>query len=138
MQGSRIVLASWVTLGLFALFGLLGMAIDGLYTVVSGVCVALFLASLPIWIYAFLRALRRTTEGDEISVGSWVFLTPSAPADVRRRLLGATVASVAVDAIVCWSNPFAVLVPMLHLGLAALWGARYGTYPSRVVKGGRR
>jgi hypothetical protein len=138
VQGSRIVLASWVTLGLFALFGLLGMAIDGLYTVVSGVCVALFLASLPIWIYAFLRALRRTTEGDEISVGSWVFLTPSAPADVRRRLLGATVASVAVAAIVCWSNPFAVLVPMLHLGLAALWGARYGTYPSRVVKGGRR
>jgi hypothetical protein len=138
VQGSRIVLASWVTLGLFALFGLLGMAIDGLYTVVSGVCVALFLASLPIWIYAFLRALRRTTEGDEISVGSWVFLTPSAPADVRRRLLGATVASVAVATIVCWSNPFAVLVPMLHLGLAALWGARYGTYPSRVVKGGRR
>ena len=41
-----------------------------------------------------------------------------------------------------WANPFSVLVPMFSLGMAALWGARHGTYPARpapvAVKGGRR
>jgi hypothetical protein len=117
--------------------------IDAFESVSEVVCLLLFLVSLPIWIYAFLHALGRTTRGDDIAVGSWVFLKPSAPADVRHHLLGATGISVALAAATCWANPFAVLVPMLHLGFAALWGARYGTYPRRkakapAVKGGRR
>jgi hypothetical protein len=41
-----------------------------------------------------------------------------------------------------WANPFSVLVPMLSLGFAALWGARHGIYPPRpapvAAKGVRR
>ena len=90
-----------------------------------------FVASLPIWIYAFGLVLVRSTRGDDIAVASWVFLTPSAPKDVRRHLLGATAVCVVVALATGWANPFGVLVPMLQLGLAALWGARHGVYPAR-------
>jgi len=57
-------------------------------------------------------------------------------------LLFATGICVVVALATAWANPFSVLVPMLPLGLAAMWGARYGVYPTRrppaVVKGARR
>src|SRR3954469_10049177 len=95
------------------------------------VSLALFFASLVIWIYAFGKVLVRSTHGDDIAVASWVFLTPSAPKDIRKHLLGATGACILVAFATAWANPFSVLVPMLQLGLAALWGARHGTYPAR-------
>jgi len=69
-------------------------------------------------------------------------LTPSAPKEERRHLLGATGVCVVVALATAWANPFSVLVPMFPLGCAALWGARHGVYPARrppaVVKGARR
>jgi hypothetical protein len=86
--------------------------------------------------------LVRSTRGDDIAVASWVFLTPSAPKEIRRHLLGATGVCVVLALATGWANPFGVLVPMLQLGCAALWGARHGVYPARrapaVVKGARR
>jgi hypothetical protein len=105
--------------------------LHALNTPATIVSVALFLASLPIWIYAFGLALVRSTHGDDIAVASWVFLTPSAPKEQRRHLLGATAVCVVVALATAWANPFSVLVPMLQLGLAALWGARHGVYPAR-------
>ena len=35
-------------------------------------------------------------------------------------------------------EPFGVLVPMLPLGLAGVWAARYGTFPRRPPVAGRR
>ncbi len=106
------------------------------------VSVGLFLASLPIWIYAFGLALVRSSRGDEIGVGSWVFLMPSAPKEQRRHLLGATAVCVVVALATAYANPFSALVPMLQLGCAALYGARHGVYPARrppaVVRGARR
>ena len=107
----------------------------------------LFFVSLPIWIYAFGLALVRSTRGDDIVVSSWVFLTGSAPPEVRRHFFGATAASIVVGLATASANPFGVLVPMLPLGLAALWGARHGTFPprapratgsARLARGGRR
>ena len=105
----------------------------------------LFLASLPIWIYAFGLVLVRSTRGDDIAVASWVFLSG------RRRPTCAGICSarpprrVVIGLATAWANPFGVLVPMLQLGFCALWGARHGTYPARrvtpdprVVRGGRR
>lgn len=146
MTGQRIVVASWASVALFATVAVpdaLGLhAVSGVATAVS---VALFLVSLPVWLYAFGVAIVRSTRGDDIVVSSWVFLTGSAPADVRRHLLGATAASVAVAAATAWGDPFGVLVPMFPLGCAALWGARHGTFPPRPVardaraaRGGRR
>jgi len=143
VTGKPIVVASWVTLGLFAVVTIPDAAgVHDLSTLAAVVSLGLFLASLPIWIYAFGLVLVRSARGDDIAVGSWVFLAPSAPKNVRRHLLGATGCCVALALATAWENPFAVLVPMLQLGFAALWGARHGVYPARrqpaVAKGARR
>lgn len=143
MTGKAIVVASWSTLGVFALVATCDAAgLHALNTSATIVSVTLFLASLPIWIYAFGLALVRSARGDDIAVASWVFLTPSAPKELRRQLLGATGVCIVVAFATAWANPFSVLVPMLPLGFAALWGARHGEYPARrestVLKGARR
>jgi hypothetical protein len=142
-SGKAIVVASWSTLAAFAIVAVpFALGVHALKAPAVAVSVAFFLASLPIWIYAFGLALVRSTRGDDIAVASWVFLTPSAPKDIRRHLLGATGVSVVLALATAWANPFTVLVPMLTLGWAALWGARHGVYPARpapaVVKGARR
>jgi hypothetical protein len=144
VTGKAIVVASWSSLAVFALIAIAdAVGLHALNTPATIVSVVLFLASLPIWVYAFGLALVRSARGDDIAVASWVFLTPSAPKDVRRHLLGATGACVVVALATAWANPFSVLVPMLQLGLAALWGARHGVYPARrrpgaAVKGAGR
>jgi hypothetical protein len=132
VTGKAIVVASWVTLGIFAVATIPDAAgLHALNDVATIVSLVLFLVSLPIWLYSFGLVLARSTRGDDIAVGSWVFLKPSAPADVRHHLLGATALCVVIALATAWENPFAVLVPMLQLGFAALWGARHGTYPAR-------
>ncbi|HWS44375.1 MAG TPA: hypothetical protein VN636_00810 [Acidimicrobiia bacterium] len=143
MRGKAIVIASWASLGIFAAVAIPDAAgIHALSTTAAAVSLVLFLASLPIWLYAFGLVLVRSARGDDIAVGSWVFLAPSAPRDVRRHLLGATAVCVVVALATAWGNPFSVLVPMLQLGFAALWGAHFGVYPPRrapaVAKGARR
>jgi hypothetical protein len=143
VTGKAIIVASWATVGLFSLVAIAdALGLHALNTVATLVSVSLFLVSLPIWVYSFGLVLVRSTRGDDIAVASWVFLTPSAPKDVRRQLLGATGVCTVVALATGWANPFSVLVPMLTLGFAALWGARYGVYPPRrtptVAKGARR
>jgi hypothetical protein len=143
VTGKAIIVASWSTLAVFAVVAIFDAAgLHALNTPATIVSVALFLASLPIWIYSFGLALVRSARGDDIAVASWVFLTPSAPKEQRRHLLGATGVSIVVALATAWANPFSVLVPMLPLGLAAFWGARHGVYPARrastVLKGARR
>jgi hypothetical protein len=141
VTGKAIVVTSWVTLGIFAVVaGLDAVGVSAIDTVANTVSLVLFLVSLPIWLYSFGLALVRSARGDDIAVGSWVFLKPSAPANVRHQLLGATGVCILVAAATAWANPFSVLVPMLQLGFAALWGARYGVYPARKAtpaRGGR-
>lgn len=143
MTGKAIIVASWSTLAVFAVVVILdAVGVHALNTPATIVCVALFLASLPIWIYSFGLVLVRSTRGDDIAVGSWVFLTPSAPKEPRRQLLGATGVCIVIALATAWQNPFSVLMPMLQFGFAALWGARHGVYPARReparVKGVRR
>jgi hypothetical protein len=143
VTGKAIIVASWSTLAVFAVVAILdAVGLHALNTPATLVSLGLFLASLPIWIYSFGLALVRSARGDDIAVGSWVFLTPSAPKEQRRHLLGATAVCIIVALATAWANPFSVLVPMLPLGFASLWGARHGVYPARrapaVAKGGRR
>jgi hypothetical protein len=137
--GEVVIRAAWITNVVFvigfapALFGV--DSLDGMATATG---LTLFLASLPVWCYALGKAMARSARGDEITVSSLFFLNQSAPTRVRRHLLGATVASVGIAAIMATANPFAVLVPMLPLGLVGLWGARHGTFPPRTVEPSHR
>ena len=111
------------------------LGVDAFGTVALVVCLAFFLASLPVWLYALARAAGRTAPGDEIAVTNLFFLAGSAPAAVRRLLLGALGVTVVIAAATAKANPSSILVPMLPLGLAGLWGARHGTYPPRPARG---
>ena len=132
MTGQRIVMTSWATLALFTLVAVPdALGLYALGTTVTVVSLALFAASLPVWVYSYARVLVRSAHGDDIAVASWVFLMGSAPKDIRKHLLGAAALSTVIGVATAFGDPFCVLVPMFHLGLAALWGARYGTYPAR-------
>ena len=134
MSGRRIVVASWVTLGLFAVTMIPDAAgLHSLDDLAVGVALTLFLAALVIWCYAFGVAVVRSARGDDIGVGSLFFLIGSAPSDVRRWLFGALAVSVVLAFATAFANAYAILEPMLPLALVGLWSARHGTFPPRDV-----
>ena len=96
MTGERIVQISWASVALFGVVGVLDIFIDAFDPVALGVCVALFLCSLPVWLYALGLAIVRSSRGDDIAVASLFFLQGSAPAAVQKQLLGAFAASIVV------------------------------------------
>ena len=133
MVGRRIVTASEIGLAGATLAAVADVLWPtGAGGVAAGADLICFFVSLPVWVVSFGLALSRSTRGDDIAVASWVFLAGgAAPTPVRRRLLGVFAGSVVLAAATAWANPFVVLVPMLPLGFAALWGARYGTFPQQ-------
>ena len=143
------MIGTWASLALFTVVAVPNaLGLHALDTTTTAVSLLLFAAALVVWLYAFGVAVARSARGDDIVVSSWVFLTGSAPAEVRWQLLGAAAVSVVVGIATAFTNAFGVLVPMLPLGLAALWGARHGTFPprraspaagsARTARGGRR
>ena len=132
MSGRSIVLASYVTFGVFVVTivpDAAGVhAFDG---VAAFTALGLFLVSLPIWIYAFGLAVMRSGRGDDINVPNLFFLSGSAPNDVRRPLLVIVALSIVVAGATAWANAFSVLEPMLPLALLPLFGALHGTFPAR-------
>ena len=98
--------------------------------------VVLFLAGCVIFVLAFLRAAERSRT-DAIGIGGLFFLAGDvAPADVRRRLIGALAVQVVVGLATAAVRPYTnlaagTLVPVLGLGLCGLWAARYGRFGPR-------
>ena len=132
VKGVAIVRSSWIVNGIFVVTAVpAALGADAFDDVAVGTALALFAISIPVWIYAFVRAVVRTTRGDDIVVASLFFLQGSAPRRVQVHLLTAVGVSIVVAAATGAANPFGVLVPMLPLGLVGLWGARHGTYPPR-------
>ena len=135
MKGRWIVVTAWATFALFLVtmvpdaFGV--SAFDDLS---AGVALALFLVSVPIWLYAFGLAIVRSARGDDVGVGSLFFLNRAAASDVRKWMIGALVASIVLAGATAWANPFAVLEPILPIALMGLWSAKYGTFPARVLE----
>lgn len=130
--GRRVVAAAWLHLAL-----LVGLAVPVMLGVgdseipLATFGLASLLAGFVVWIAAFVQAAARTTRGDDVVVASWVFLQGSAPATVRRHLLGAAGLTVALAIATMRASPFVWLANLLPLGLAALWSARHGTFPAR-------
>jgi hypothetical protein len=109
---------------------------DSLAGVAVVVDLALFAAGCVAFVMTLLRAAARSRT-DEISLSGLWWLTGTAPAPVRRALLGAFGVQVVVALATASARPFTglafgILVPTYGLGLAGLWAARRGSFPSRV------
>jgi hypothetical protein len=138
-QGRPIVVWGWVANAVFALTAIpVAAGFDDAIGAAIGVALLLFLAAVVAFTYAFAVGLARSTRGDNVAVANLFFLQGSAPKPVRRTFLWMFLVCLAVTVGTAAWEPFGVLVPMLPIGLAGVWAARYGVFPPRVTTTPRR
>jgi hypothetical protein len=123
-----------------AVFGVVSAAAavvpDPLAYVAVPLAVALFLVGTGAFLWAYAVAIGRSRY-EPVTMGGVFFLGGDvAPAPVARTLRWALAAQVVVAVAVASARPFTalaatVLVPVLGLGLMALWGARRGRFADR-------
>jgi hypothetical protein len=136
MAGERIVRASWMGTGVFAVTAILGVAVPHpLAVLAAAVAFALFAAGCVVFVWAYAVAVARSRT-DEISVIGLYLLSGSAPRPARLRLLGAVGVQSAVALATASARPYSIaaagiLVPVYGLGLCGLWAAKHGTFPPR-------
>ncbi len=136
--GKRIIEVSWAADVLFAATAIpAALGVAALEPVAAVVALSLFLVSLGVWTYAFGSGLVRSARGDDVSVANLFLLQGSAPSVVKKHLFGALGVSVLIAAATGFRAPAGFLVPMLPLGLAGMWAARYGTFPARETAASR-
>lgn len=129
MRGRALIAASWAGTGAFAVSALWVVAGGPGYPAVV-VALVLFVASMPLSLYALARgAVRTARDAERVSVGGLFFLSRSAPTPVRLSLLGSLAVCLAVTAVTASAEPFGVLVPVWPLAVCGAWAARHGTFP---------
>jgi hypothetical protein len=130
--GRGIVVASWVSVALFAGAAVpAAVGVSAFKPVALGTAVTLFIVGIAVWVWAFLAAVVRSANGEDIVVASLFLVQGSAPRNVRLQLYAALALSIALAAGTGASDAFGILVPMLPIGLVGLWGARHGVFPPR-------
>jgi hypothetical protein len=132
VTGRTIVVVSWASVVAFGVVAVIdAVGVDAFDVPAATLSLVLFLASIPIWLYALGLAFMRNARGDDIVLPALFLLSGPVPRDVRWHLLGSFAVSILVAAATGFANPFGWLVPMVTLGLVGLWGARHGRYPIR-------
>jgi hypothetical protein len=132
-----LIRASWFGTALFVVVAVAAAAVpDALAVVAVLVDLALFAIGLVAFVLTLLRAAARSRT-DELTLSGLWWLTGTAPPPVRKALLGAFGVQVAVALATASARPFTglafgILVPVYGLGVIGLWGARRGSFPSRV------
>jgi hypothetical protein len=131
-QGRGILAVGWVANALFAITAIpVAFGLDDFLGVAIGVALLLFLVSLGAFVYAFGVGVARSGRGDNVAVANLFFLQGSAPKPVKRDFLILFLVCLAITVGTAAWDPFGVLVPMLPIGLAGVWAARYGVFPPR-------
>jgi len=128
--------AVWST-GLFVVVSLLAAALPDTFMPVSvPVDLVLFAVGCGAFVWAYGLAIGRSRY-EVLTMGGVVFLGDGvAPPEVTRLLRLTLAVQVVVAVAVAAARPFtalafSVLVPVLGLGLMALWGARNGCFPAK-------
>jgi hypothetical protein len=135
--GSRIVVASWVGTAVFVVAAAAAtVAPDPLATPFAVLSVLYLVVGMALFLVTLLVAAARSRT-DAIGIGGLFFLQGSAPRRVQVQLMASfavevVVAFVAASIRIYTPLAFGLLVPMYALGLAGLWGARYGSFGPRV------
>ncbi|MEZ5320572.1 MAG: hypothetical protein R2698_00495 [Microthrixaceae bacterium] len=135
--GEAFVRVNGVATAVFAVATLLGAVVDHRWSRLGAAVVdlVLFAGGLVAFGVALLVGARRSRTAD-MTMAGWWFLDGSAPARVRRIMLGCIAAQTAIGLAGAAARPFTamafgVLVPTLGLGLTGCWGARFGMFGSR-------
>ena len=138
LPDDAIVRASYLGSALFVVVAVLATVTNADPIVVVSVIVdvVLFAAGCVAFVLTLVRAAERSRT-DELTVAGIWWLTGSAPAGVRRQLLGAFGVEVVVALVTASVRPFTglafgILVPTYGLGLVGLWAARLGKFGPRV------
>lgn len=135
-EGRGIIVVSWIGTVVFTLSAVIGTIWLSTAVVCVIVSLVLFAIGTVAFVSAFFRAVNRSRY-EAIGMGGLYFLAGStAPARVQGLLLGAlgvqTVVAFTAASIRMYTGlAFGILVPMFGLGLAGLWGARYGRFAER-------
>ena len=138
LPGGRLIRTSDIVTMVFTVVAIASaLALDRLKVVIVAVSLALFVVGCVTFLWAFAIAVQRSRT-DAIGIGGLFFLQDSAPRAVQVRLLGALAVQVVVAVATAAVHPFtsqafAVLAPMFGLGMAGLWGARYGHFEARTT-----
>jgi hypothetical protein len=134
--GGGIVVCSWVATGIFAAAATIATLLpDEAARAAAVVDLVLFGIGVVVFLWAYAIAVSRSRT-DAMSIAGLYFLAGSAPREIRVRLLTPLALQVVIAIVSASIRPytavaFGILVPILGLGLAGLWGARYGTFPPR-------
>lgn len=135
--GASIVRLSWMSTAVFTAAATIATAFpDQIARPVAVFDCVLFVAGLIAFGVAFARAVERSRT-ERIEIAALFFLVSgTAPSAVRRNLLGSFAVQIVVAIVTSsirlyTSVAFGILVPMLGLGLAGVWGATYGRFPRR-------
>jgi hypothetical protein len=147
--GGSLIIASWVGTAIYTLVAVADLvAVRTFVLPVIVVTSVLFVLGLVAFMAAYAIAVSRSREV-LIGMGGLFFLSGTAPRRVQRHLVGSFAAQAAVATVTASigvalvpadaTNPlaFGFLVPMYGLGLAGLWGARFGVFAPRTDKGPR-
>lgn len=135
MKDFDIVRVSWISTLVFAVTAFAADAISFMEAPAAVVATLMFFGgAIAMGAALVIAAGRSRTE--VVDIGGLFFLTGSAPKDVQKRLMVAfglqCVIGLASAALRPYtSSALGVLAPVAGLGLAGLWGARYGTFPER-------
>jgi hypothetical protein len=140
--GQGLIRLSWIGTVVFVAATGVALVTGAGQAALIVVSIVLFLAGAGAFAAAYLIAVGRSRY-DAIGMGGLFFLAGTAPRSVQRHLLG----SFAVELVVALAtasvglamapveaaNPlaFGILTPLYGLGIAGLWGARYGTFAPR-------
>lgn len=139
LRGRWLVRASWLGTVLFvatAVPATLGVSAFNLPAAI--VALTLFGVGIVVFLWAYGVAIGRSRT-DAMGIGGLFFLAGSAPKLVQRQMMGSLLVQVVVGLGTATAKPFTaiafgVLVAMFGLGLAGLWGARFGEFESRFEK----
>jgi hypothetical protein len=136
-----IMKASWIGTAVLLVTSVLAVTVESFDLIAAIVSLLMFAAGTVIFLWAYAIAVGRSRTV-EIGIGGLYFLAGTAPNSVRVHLLGSLGAEVVIAAAAAATRPyssvaFGILAPMWGLGLAGLWGARYGQFSPRVDEGAR-
>lgn len=136
--GGIVRLDVWLTAVFAAVSVAAAVVPDPLQYVAVPLALVLFVVGCVAFLWAYAVAIGRSRY-ESLTMGGVFFLGEKvAPAPVARTLRISLAVQVVVAVGVAAVRPFTalafgVLVPVLGLGLMALWGARHGRFPAKAA-----